>query len=61
METAAGDPTPSYNAEERELVGIARGLKAAGTGVLQVVSDFTDGRRERELLRIQSGISSCSL
>ncbi|MEM1434906.1 MAG: amidohydrolase family protein [Pseudomonadota bacterium] len=57
-QTAAGDPTPSYNAEERELVGIARGLKAAGTGVLQVVSDFTDGQRERSLLRnmvIESG------
>lgn len=48
--TSEGDPTPSYMAAERELVGIAKGLKAAGSGILQVVSDFTDGQRELELL-----------
>ena len=48
--TSEGDPTPSYMAAERELVGIAKGLQAAGSGVLQVVSDFTDGQRELELL-----------
>ncbi len=49
--TSTGDPTPSYMAAERELVGIAKGLQAAGGGLLQVVSDFTDGPHERQLLR----------
>ncbi|MGC6498702.1 MAG: N-acyl-D-amino-acid deacylase family protein [Henriciella sp.] len=49
--TSDGDPTPSYMAAERELVGIAKGLQAAGGGLLQVVSDFTDGPLERQLLR----------
>jgi len=39
--TSDGDPTPSYAAAEKELVGIAMGLKAAGSGVLQVASDFS--------------------
>ena len=35
-----GDPTPSLKATEDELTGIAMGLSDAGTGVLQVISDF---------------------
>lgn len=38
--TSDGQPTPTLNAGEDELLGIAMGLKAAGRGVLQVVSDF---------------------
>ena len=48
--TAAGDPTPSYQAAEREMVGIAKGLEAAGAGVLQVASDFHDAGAELQLL-----------
>jgi N-acyl-D-aspartate/D-glutamate deacylase len=39
--TSDGQPTPTLNAGEDELMGIAMGLKAAGRGVLQLVSDFT--------------------
>ena len=44
-------PTPTLTAAEDELVGIAMGLKAAGSGVLQVVSDFADPEAEFAMLR----------
>ena len=49
--TSDGQPTPTLTAAEDELTGIARGLGAAGKGVLQVVSDFGDPRAEFSLLR----------
>jgi len=41
--TLAGDPTPTLRAQEAELVGIAMGLKRAGAGQLEMVSDFSLG------------------
>jgi N-acyl-D-aspartate/D-glutamate deacylase len=38
--------TPSLSAREAELLGIARGMKRAGRGVLQVNSDFGPGEFE---------------
>ena len=38
--TVTGDPTPSLRASEDELTGIAQGLKDAGTGVIEMISDF---------------------
>ena len=35
-----GEPTPSLRASEAELTGIAMGLADAGSGVLQLLSDF---------------------
>lgn len=49
--TSDGSPTPTLTAEEDELVGIALGLKRAGRGVLQVVSDFADPVREFAMIR----------
>ncbi len=49
--TSDGQPTPTLTAAEDELVGIAMGLKAAGSGVLQVVSDFADPEAEFAMLR----------
>jgi N-acyl-D-aspartate/D-glutamate deacylase len=49
--TSEGAPTPTLTAGEDELGGIALGLKAAGAGVLQVVSDFTDPEIEFAMLR----------
>lgn len=46
--TSDGDPTPSYAAAEQELVGISMGLKAAGSGVLQVASDFSSPALEMQ-------------
>jgi N-acyl-D-aspartate/D-glutamate deacylase len=56
--TSDGQPTPTLTAADDELVGIALGLKQAGAGVLQVVSDFTDPKRELAMLRrmvVESG------
>jgi N-acyl-D-aspartate/D-glutamate deacylase len=49
--TSDGQPTPTLTAGEDELTGIAMGLKAAGRGVLQVVSDFRDPEEEFAMLR----------
>jgi len=44
---ADGRLTPSYGAEEAELNGLASAMRRAGTGVLEVNSDFGDGEFER--------------
>ncbi|HEV2365526.1 MAG TPA: amidohydrolase family protein [Caulobacteraceae bacterium] len=49
--TSEGKPTPTLTAGEDELTGIALGLKRAGAGVLQVVSDFADEEIEFAMLR----------
>src|SRR5262249_40520337 len=38
--TVKGEPTPSLRAAENELMGIAMGLKDAGRGVIELISDF---------------------
>ncbi len=38
--TLAGDPTPTLRAQEEELKGLAQGLADAGTGFLELVSDW---------------------
>ncbi|PLK26719.1 amidohydrolase family protein [Novosphingobium sp. TH158] len=43
-----GVPTPSYHSKEEELTGIALGVKDAGKGVLQLISDFKEEGREQE-------------
>jgi N-acyl-D-aspartate/D-glutamate deacylase len=49
--SSRGELTPSLNAEEDELVGIAEALGSIGAGVLQVVSDFIDVDAEFNLFR----------
>ncbi len=49
--TSDGQPTPTLTAGEDELMGIAMGLKAAGRGTLQFVSDFNDPEAEFAMLR----------
>src|SRR5579875_1980120 len=49
--TSDGQPTPTLTAGEDELMGIAMGLKAAGKGVLQFVSDFADPEAEFAMMR----------
>ena len=49
--TSTGAYTPTLTAAPDELIGIAEGVGAAGTGVLQVVSDFLDPDAEFATLR----------
>jgi N-acyl-D-aspartate/D-glutamate deacylase len=49
--SSRGEPIPTLTASADELVGIANGVRQAGTGVLQVVSDFTDFEAERAMYR----------
>ena len=46
-----GRHVPTLTAAEEELTAIALGLKAAGKGVLQLVSDFEDCEQELPMLR----------
>ncbi len=46
-----GSPIATLTATEEELTSIATGMAAAGRGVLQVVSDFTDPIAEFAMLR----------
>jgi N-acyl-D-aspartate/D-glutamate deacylase len=46
--TLAGDPTPTLRATEAELTGIALGLREAGSGMLEVVSDWNTPDPETE-------------
>ena len=48
--TSDGQPTPTLTAAEAELAGVADGLRRAGRGVLQVVSDFVDPDAEFDML-----------
>ncbi|HEX4302789.1 MAG TPA: amidohydrolase family protein [Rhizomicrobium sp.] len=49
--TAKGDPTPSLKATEAELHGIAMGLKDAGSGVIELISDWPDLNQEFGMVR----------
>ena len=48
--SSKGAPTPSLTAEIDEMVGIANGLKDAGGGVMEMISDFGDLAGEFNLL-----------
>ena len=49
--SADGSPTPTLTASEKELQGIAMGLRKANRGTLQFVSDFDDMHEEMAMLR----------
>jgi N-acyl-D-aspartate/D-glutamate deacylase len=49
--TSRGEPTPTLTASADELVGIAKGLGAAGKGVLQLVSDHMNTDEEFAMFR----------
>jgi N-acyl-D-amino-acid deacylase len=55
--TVDGDPTPSFDAAERELQVIADGLARAGRGVLQVITDFPDPDLVPGRMRLLTGLA----
>jgi len=47
-----GDPTPTLRAQEDELTGIAMGMRDAGTGFLEIVSEWApDPKAEFAMVR----------
>ncbi len=57
--TARGDPTPSLNATEAELTGIALGLKDAGSGVVELITDFNQPDLDTEFAMIRRLVEAC--
>ena len=55
--SSRGAPTPSLKAEIDELTGIARGLRDAGRGVMEMISDFGDLDHEFALLKAMAQTS----
>jgi N-acyl-D-aspartate/D-glutamate deacylase len=55
--SSKGAPTPSLTAEVDELVGISMGLKDAGRGVLELISDFGDLEEEFGIVERMSAAS----
>ncbi len=51
--TVKGDPTPSLRATEAELMGIAEGLRDAGAGVMEFISDFDQPDQKTEFAMIR--------
>ena len=49
--SSKGAPTPSLTAEANEMLGIAQGIKSAGRGVIELISDFEELDDEFGLLR----------
>jgi N-acyl-D-aspartate/D-glutamate deacylase len=55
--SSTGDPTPSLTASGAELAGIGRGMRAADSGVVQLISDLADLDAEWAVIR---GIAEAS-
>jgi len=55
--SASGEYTPSLSATDKELWGIAEGLKQANKGVIQLISDFDDHDAEFELIETMAKLS----
>jgi N-acyl-D-aspartate/D-glutamate deacylase len=51
--TVKGDPTPSLRATEAELMGIALGMRDAGSGVIEMISDFDQPDQATEFAMIR--------
>src|SRR6185312_3773023 len=56
--TLKGDPTPTLRAQEDELRGIAMGMKDAGQGMLEIVSEWAPDHNA-EFAMIRRVVESC--
>jgi len=57
--TVAGDPTPTLRATEAELTGIAMGLRDAGAGMLELVSDWNEPDPATEFAMVRRIVQAC--
>ncbi|MBS0638384.1 MAG: amidohydrolase family protein [Proteobacteria bacterium] len=56
--TLAGNPTPTLRAQEEELRGIALGMKDAGSGMLEMVSEWLPDHNE-EFAMLRRVVEAC--
>ncbi|MGE4047386.1 MAG: amidohydrolase family protein [Acetobacteraceae bacterium] len=56
--TLKGDPTPTLRAQEDELTGIAMGMKDAGSGMLEIVSEWAPDHNE-EFAMVRRVVEAC--
>src|SRR6185312_9218500 len=56
--TLKGDPTPTLRAQEDELTGIALGMRDAGSGMLEIVSEWAPDHHA-EFAMIRRVVESC--
>src|SRR5690349_15801974 len=56
--TLKGDPTPTLRAQEDELTGIAMGMKDAGSGMLEIVSEWAPDHNA-EFAMVRRVIEAC--
>ena len=54
-----GEYTPTLRANEEELLGIALGMKDAGTGFLEMVSDWTEPDAKSEFAMLRRVVEAC--
>ena len=59
--SSTGDPTPSLTAAREELIAIGRGVRDAGQGVLEMISDFKDIEEEFGTLMAMTEASGSSM
>ena len=57
--TLKGDPTPTLRAQEDELTGIALGMHDAGTGMLEIVSEWAPDHKA-EFAMLRRVVEACS-
>jgi N-acyl-D-aspartate/D-glutamate deacylase len=56
--TLRGDPTPTLRAQEDELTGIAMGMKDAGSGMLEIVSEWAPDHNA-EFAMVRRVVEAC--
>jgi N-acyl-D-aspartate/D-glutamate deacylase len=59
--SSKGDPTPSLTAARDELLGIGEGVKDAGQGVLEMISDFKGLDEEFDILQEMTRVAGTSM
>ncbi|HUS96829.1 MAG TPA: amidohydrolase family protein, partial [Hyphomicrobiaceae bacterium] len=57
--TLAGELTPTLKANEDELIGICLGMTDAGSGFLEIVSDWKDPDPETEFAMLRRVVEAC--
>ncbi|MEM7748938.1 MAG: amidohydrolase family protein [Pseudomonadota bacterium] len=57
--SCSGEYTPTLRANEEELIGIAMGMADAGSGFLEIVSDWNEPSPEEEMAMLRRVVEAC--